>query len=69
LASPSSGNDEVMPLSEDSEVLEFLFQYMYLRRPTDLKNVEFDILARVAEAAEKYRVFGNDGTQCAYGVR
>lgn len=52
----ASGN-EVVPLSETSAVLDLLLQYMYRQPQPDLKKVDFETLAGVAEAAEKYQVF------------
>jgi len=49
--------NEVVPLTESSAVLELLLQYMYRQPQPDLKNVDFETLAGVAEAAEKYQVF------------
>ncbi|KAG6917479.1 hypothetical protein DXG01_002342 [Tephrocybe rancida] len=49
--------DEIVPLTESSETLELLFQYIYPRPLPDLGLVSFDALASLAEAAEKYRVF------------
>ncbi|KZP33083.1 hypothetical protein FIBSPDRAFT_1036239 [Athelia psychrophila] len=60
IATESAGNakaDEVVPLSEHSSVLELLLQYMYRQPQPDLKAVEFEKLADLAEAAEKYQVF------------
>ncbi|KZP08006.1 hypothetical protein FIBSPDRAFT_939222 [Athelia psychrophila] len=60
IATESAGNakaDDVVPLSEHSSVLELLLQYMYRQPQPDLKAVEFEKLADLAEAAEKYQVF------------
>lgn len=51
-------DSEPVHLSESAEVLELLFQYMYPQRTPDLKTVEFRVFANLAEAAEKYQVFG-----------
>jgi hypothetical protein len=48
---------ELVPLSEDSPTLELLFQYIYPRRQPLLDDIEFVLLASLAEAAEKYEVF------------
>ncbi|KAF8647237.1 hypothetical protein AX16_006829 [Volvariella volvacea WC 439] len=60
----SSQPPEVVHLSEHSSVLELLFQYMYRQPPPDLSpsteggpGVAFEVLAGLAEAAEKYRVY------------
>jgi hypothetical protein len=52
-----SSDNEVVLLTETSAVLDLLLQYMYRQPQPDLKDVDFDILAGVAEAAEKYQVF------------
>ncbi|TFK62874.1 hypothetical protein BDN72DRAFT_964285 [Pluteus cervinus] len=48
---------EVVALSESAPVLELLLQYMYRQPPPDLSKVAFELLAGLAEAAEKYRVY------------
>ncbi|KAJ7434625.1 hypothetical protein B0H11DRAFT_2117127 [Mycena galericulata] len=54
---PENGNDsEVVHLSENCDVLDLLFQYMYRQPQPDLQKVEFDVCLRLAEAAEKYIV-------------
>ena len=53
--------DEPVPLSESAEVLELLFQYMYPQRIPDLGVVKFELVAGVAEAAEKYQVYAAMG--------
>jgi hypothetical protein len=52
-----SSDDEVVLLTETSAVLDLLLQYMYRQPQPDLKDVDFGVLAGVAEAAEKYQVF------------
>lgn len=42
---------------EGSQVLELLFTFMYPERQPNLKKVGFQVLADLAEAAEKYEVF------------
>ncbi|KAF8800653.1 hypothetical protein BYT27DRAFT_7199796 [Phlegmacium glaucopus] len=49
--------EEIAHLTETSTVLETLFQFVYPRRHPDLDDMEFDTVAAVAEAAEKYEVF------------
>ncbi|KAJ7146998.1 hypothetical protein C8R44DRAFT_691372 [Mycena epipterygia] len=56
MTQPEHG-DGIVHLLEHSDVLDLLFQYMYRQRQPDLRNVEFDICARLAEAAEKYLVY------------
>ncbi|KDR76653.1 hypothetical protein GALMADRAFT_96381 [Galerina marginata CBS 339.88] len=48
---------EVTHLTETSIVLNLLFQFVYPRREPEIENLEFDTLAALAEAAEKYEVF------------
>jgi hypothetical protein len=51
-------SDEVVLLSESSAVLDLLLQHMYRGPQPDLKKIHFNLLAALAEAAEKYQVFG-----------
>jgi len=44
-------------LTEHSETLELLFQFIYPKRHPDLETTPIEILAPLAEAAEKYEVF------------
>ncbi|KAJ7476727.1 hypothetical protein FB451DRAFT_1087369 [Mycena latifolia] len=53
---PENG-DEIVRLSEASDVLDVLFQYMYRQPQPDLRGLKFDVCARLAEAAEKYVVY------------
>ncbi|KAJ7026034.1 hypothetical protein C8F04DRAFT_123968 [Mycena alexandri] len=53
---PENG-DEIVYLSETSDVLDLLFQYMYRQPQPELKDVEFSTFAGLAEAAEKYVVY------------
>ncbi|KAJ8496792.1 hypothetical protein ONZ45_g12296 [Pleurotus djamor] len=55
--SVSKLHSEQVQLSESSEVLNVLLQYMYRQPPPDLYELEFEVLEQVAEAADKYRVF------------
>jgi hypothetical protein len=55
--SDNSGGAEIVHLSERSTVLDLLLQYMYRQRQPDLEKVDFQILAELAEAAEKYEVY------------
>ncbi|KAJ7434626.1 hypothetical protein B0H11DRAFT_2296096 [Mycena galericulata] len=52
---PEPGN-EVVQLSERSDVLDLLSQYMYRQPQPELQNVDFDLCIRLAEATEKYLV-------------
>jgi len=63
-SSPVAINQEVVLLDEPSQVLEILFQFIHppteaqqYRQPT-MTDVTSEILFAVAEAAEKYLVFG-----------
>lgn len=56
--SGTTSSDSIVPLSECAEVLELLFQYVYPQRTPDLTSIRFKTLADLAEAAEKYQVFG-----------
>ncbi|KAF7968828.1 hypothetical protein HWV62_29232 [Athelia sp. TMB] len=48
---------EIVPLTEDESTLRMLFQYMYPQRHSDLRGIEFQRLAELSEAAEKYQVY------------
>ncbi|KAK7057860.1 hypothetical protein R3P38DRAFT_2843401 [Favolaschia claudopus] len=50
-------NTEVVDLTESSDVLDLLFQYMYRQPQPNLKPVQFRVLLGLAEAAEKYVVY------------
>jgi len=50
--------DEVVLLSEPAEVLELLFQFTHPSRQPSVLNLEFDLVIALAEAAEKYEVYG-----------
>jgi len=56
-ASDNADDTEIVHLSESSAVLDLLLQYMHRQRQPDLTDVEFPILADLAEAAEKYEVY------------
>lgn len=59
-AFPSSEFDtcgEITHLTESSDILHLLFQFVYPRREPDIEGLDFAILAALAEAAEKYEVF------------
>ncbi|KIK55283.1 hypothetical protein GYMLUDRAFT_48009 [Collybiopsis luxurians FD-317 M1] len=51
-------NGEVVNLPETSETLEFLFQFVYPQRHPSLDRLGFEKLLELAEAAEKYEVYG-----------
>jgi hypothetical protein len=48
---------DAVKLSEQSTTLELLFQFIYPARHPDLASLDFDTLAPLAEAAEKYQVY------------
>ncbi|KAF7965748.1 hypothetical protein HWV62_42006 [Athelia sp. TMB] len=58
-ASPPTvpSQNEIISLTEDSDTVDLLFQYIYPRRQPNLKIIEFAQLAKLAEAAEKYQVY------------
>jgi hypothetical protein len=49
--------DEIVTLSETSQVLELVFQYMYPMRQPDLKKIDYTTLVSLSETVEKYQVF------------
>ncbi|KAG5653456.1 hypothetical protein H0H81_000225, partial [Sphagnurus paluster] len=49
--------DDVTLLSETSSTLDLLFRFMYPEPQPDLERLEFEALALLAEAAEKYQVY------------
>ncbi|KAG6846701.1 hypothetical protein H0H93_012344, partial [Arthromyces matolae] len=49
---------EVVVLTESASTLENLFQYVYPQRHPDIELLPFLELSNLAEAAEKYEVFG-----------
>ncbi|KAJ7157837.1 hypothetical protein C8R46DRAFT_1113284 [Mycena filopes] len=53
---PENGQD-IVELSESSETLELLFQFMYPQPQPNLQVLEFALIAGLAEAAEKYEVY------------
>ena len=50
-------HDEIVCLTETAMTLELLFQFCYPDHRPDVEALEFDALALLAEAAEKYQVF------------
>ena len=52
-----SGSVDVVPLTEASDVLVLLLQYMHHHRQPDSRKFGFDVLSRLAEAVEKYEIF------------
>jgi len=58
----------VIPLSETSKVLDLLFLFIYPQRHPEVERMEFETLASLAEAAEKYAVYSAMAT-CSLGMR
>ncbi|KAJ7921227.1 hypothetical protein B0H13DRAFT_2186148 [Mycena leptocephala] len=56
-AGNAENDEEPIHLTESSNVLDLLFQFMYPQPQPDLKLVEFATVAALAEAAEKYVVY------------
>lgn len=48
---------EIVLLTEQAKVLEIVFQFIYPKRHPKLRDLDFDTVADVAEAVEKYEVF------------
>jgi len=48
---------EVVHLTETATTLELLFRFCYPHPHPDVEAMKFDVLALLAEAAEKYQVF------------
>ncbi|KZP04194.1 hypothetical protein FIBSPDRAFT_844272 [Athelia psychrophila] len=58
---PPSGttiSNGFVQLSERAEILDLLFQYTYPQRPPDLTSIRFEAFTDLAEATEKYQMFG-----------
>lgn len=53
--------DEVVALAEKASTLELLFQFVYPRAQPDLKYLDMDELAALAEAAETYSIYSAMG--------
>ena len=52
---PTEG--EPVSLTETAKVLSILFSFVYPKRHPDLEDLDFSVVAAVAEAAGKYEVF------------
>ena len=50
-------NEEHVLLSESGETLELLFKFVYPARHPGLEDFGIDVVAPLAEAAEKYEVY------------
>ncbi|KAF8168480.1 hypothetical protein B0H34DRAFT_60951 [Crassisporium funariophilum] len=53
---PVSG--EVVKLSEPAKVLEILLQFIHPQRQPSVRDMDIDLFFSLAEAAEKYEVYG-----------
>ncbi|TFK24190.1 hypothetical protein FA15DRAFT_756737 [Coprinopsis marcescibilis] len=50
--------DECVPLSEPSKVLEIIFAFVYPQRYPDIETFEeFDFVSEISEASEKYQIY------------
>jgi hypothetical protein len=49
--------DKIVELTETSTTLNLLLKFCYPDRHPDLKTLKFDVLAPLAEAAQKYEVY------------
>jgi len=49
--------NEIVDLSELGNTLDILFQFVYRQPQPDLSGLRFEVLAAVAEAAEKYLIY------------
>ena len=56
-ASAASAKDDPIIFTEPSDVVDLLLQLMSLQDPPDLESLEFQTLALLVEAVEKYDVF------------
>lgn len=50
-------DDQAVPLTEDGDILDLLFQTMYPYPTPDIASLPFETLESFAEAAEKYQVY------------
>ncbi|TFK35744.1 hypothetical protein BDQ12DRAFT_725782 [Crucibulum laeve] len=48
---------QIVPLTEDAVALELLFQFVIPRRHPSLNDIDFQLLLKLAESAEKYEVY------------
>ncbi|KAJ3906224.1 hypothetical protein F5879DRAFT_947083 [Lentinula edodes] len=60
--------NEIVSLSETSEVLELMLQYVYLQPQPDLQKVEWEVMKDLAEAVEKYEIYSAIGV-CSQRMR
>ncbi|TFK73845.1 hypothetical protein BDN72DRAFT_956184 [Pluteus cervinus] len=56
--SKTSDEREEVNLSERGYILDLLFHFVYPQRYPNLATIHIDVLSELAEAAEKYQVFG-----------
>ncbi|KAG5639915.1 hypothetical protein DXG03_002392 [Asterophora parasitica] len=57
LAPEFQSDGEIVALTENSTTLDLMFRFVYPRRMPNLDDVEFSVLASLAEAVEKYQVY------------
>ncbi|TRM57741.1 hypothetical protein BD626DRAFT_207305 [Schizophyllum amplum] len=60
--------DETAPVDEEEKTLELLFSFVHLDEHVRLEDVDFPLLARLAEAAEKYQVY-SCRVACCFNMR
>ncbi|KAJ3781989.1 hypothetical protein GGU10DRAFT_364970 [Lentinula aff. detonsa] len=60
--------NEIVSLSETSEVLELMLQFVYLQPQPDLRTVEWEVMKELAEAVEKYEIYSAIGV-CSQRMR
>ncbi|KAF8903910.1 hypothetical protein CPB84DRAFT_1823745 [Gymnopilus junonius] len=58
-----STGGERLRLTEPASILEVVFQFVYPRRHPTLNELDFESVAAVAEAVEKYKIFSAMKTQ------
>ncbi|TFK64136.1 hypothetical protein BDN72DRAFT_846886 [Pluteus cervinus] len=56
--SRTSEVNEQANLPERAYILDLLFQFVYPQRYPDIKSLKIDVLSELADAAEKYEVYG-----------
>jgi len=56
-ANGSTAAEKILRFDEPSGILEIVFQFVYPRRQPSLKDLDFQTIAAIADAVEKYKVF------------
>ena len=54
-----TATDELVMITEPSEIVDLLLQLMSRQEPPDLRSIDFNTLDLLAEAVEKYDVFAS----------